>query len=605
MLELLRSRLTDLEARQRAAGGVAEAGFWERSAGRMPSPSSQQSPPTAGSAFTAGGEQAESAPRPVRAERPALTEPRERSEAGRPPKGGGRFARAGATARPVAPVSRPMAPPSGPWSDLAPEDIESLDLDNLPWLDEAAYEEMIDDPAWIESVSRRAEVRAGHDAGVGSQRAAVDAITLDAMAGLGLTTHGAADLVVAADRVAQQRRTHEVTLVTIVSELVSRGVETPEGLSRTDWLRSHDPSLTAGQARAFVTVGTALTVARWARLRLLVATQQVTVGNAAQIIDFDTRARPVADTDDLETALGDLTAQAPQLRPEELARLVRHHTEQIRPPRDEDRLDRGRREARGLWLSQPNPAGMVGMRGTLDPEAAAILKAAIDALSAPAPVTDEHGGIITHDDRTSARRRMDALLAIVQRGVASADGVPTTDRAKVVVLIDYDTLVDDFHESGSGSSSRWGSGSRMSSGSGSGSGQSTVSRMSTGSRMSRGSGQGSGTTLTGDVLSPGAVRRMACDAEIIPVVLGGDSEPLDVGRSRRLFTRSQRLALIARDKGCSYPGCTTPATWCDAHHVIHWCQGGRTGVANGACCARGTTPRSTTETSPPSSPRPA
>ncbi|WP_374970393.1 DUF222 domain-containing protein [Terrabacter sp. BE26] len=309
----------------------------------------------------------------------------------------------------MAPATRPQALCSGPWADLAPEDLESLDLDHVRWLDEAAFEEMVEDPAWIESVSRRAEARAGHDAGVGSHCAAVDAVTMEAMAGFGLSAHAEADLTAAAERVAAQRRTHEVTLVTIVAELVSRGIKAPEGLSRTDWLRRHDPSLTAGQAKALATVGTALTDARWARLRLLVATQQVTVGNAAQIIDFHTRTAPVADPDDLTTALGDLTDQAPRLRPEELARLARHHTEQIRPPRDEpddeDRLDHQRRAARGLWFTQPTPTGMVGMRGVLDPEAAAILKAAIDPLAAPTPVTDEHGRTTTPDDRTPARCR--------------------------------------------------------------------------------------------------------------------------------------------------------------------------------------------------------
>ena len=66
--------------------------------------------------------------------------------------------------------------------------------------------------------------------------------------------------------------------------------------------------------------------------------------------------------------------------------------------------------------------------------------------------------------------------------------------------------------------------------------------------------RGTGISLSGDVLSPGVVRRMACDAQIIPMVLGGDSKPLDVGRRKRLFTRSQRLALGVRDKGCSLGG---------------------------------------------------
>ena len=123
---------------------------------------------------------------------------------------------------------------------------------------------------------------------------------------------------------------------------------------------------------------------------------------------------------------------------------MRHHTEQIKPPRDEDALDRGRREARGLWFTQPNATGMVGLRGVLDPEGAAILKSAIDPLSIPRPERDQHGHTVKADDRTPARRRMEALLAMVQRGVASADGVPTTDKAKVVVLIDLDTLLTDL-----------------------------------------------------------------------------------------------------------------------------------------------------------------
>ena len=88
---------------------------------------------------------------------------------------------------------------------------------------------------------------------------------------------------------------------------------------------------------------------------------------------------------------------------------------------------------------------MVGLRGVLDPEGAAILKSAIDPLSIPCPEKDEQGRTVTPDDRTPARRRMDALLAIVQRGVASADGVPTTDKAKVVVLIDLDDLLADLN----------------------------------------------------------------------------------------------------------------------------------------------------------------
>ena len=500
MLELLRSRLVDLETRQRAVGGTVDSAFWKRDGEGMPSSSSAGSPASS-------------------------TRP------GRTPQAGGKTPR-------VAPVARPRPEPRGPWAGTPAGDLEPGDLD-LPPLDRAGYEAMINDPAWIEETAALAEAHAEARAQRVSDDCGVDQMVAPrASAGLSLTRHHETDVLTVAEQVARGRMTHDVTLVTLVSELVARGTELPGGLTLIDWLRTLDPALTGGQARAFVTVATALTQPRWAQLRLLVATQQVTIANAAQVIDFDTRTRPVADPDDLSTALTDLTDQAPTLRPEELARLARHHTEQVRPPKDEDHLDRGRREARGLWFDPPTATGMVGLRGLLDPEGAAIIKAAIDPLSAPAPTTDEHGRTVEADDRSPARRRLEALLTVVQRGVAAADGVPTTDKAKVVVLIDLDTLTSDV--------------------------------------------PGSGTTLTGEVLSPGAVRRMACDAQIVPAVLGASSEPLDLGRTRRLFTRGQRLALTLRDRGCTYPGCTVPATWCDAHHLTHWARGGPTTLTNAA-----------------------
>jgi hypothetical protein len=80
-----------------------------------------------------------------------------------------------------------------------------------------------------------------------------------------------------------------------------------------------------------------------------------------------------------------------------------------------------------------------------------------------------------------------------------------------------------------------------------------------------------------------AVRRLACTAEIIPVVLGGKSEVLDLGRSRRLYTRGQRKAMAVRDQHCRAEGCTVPAAWCEAHHANQpWSKGGRTDLADGA-----------------------
>ena len=69
-------------------------------------------------------------------------------------------------------------------------------------------------------------------------------------------------------------------------------------------------------------------------------------------------------------------------------------------------------------------------------------------------------------------------------------------------------------------------------------------------------------------ITASALRRAAADAEIIPAVLGGDSEILDWGRSRRLFTPAQRLALVEREGGCSW--CNAPPSWCEAHHIRWW-----------------------------------
>ncbi|WP_081710151.1 HNH endonuclease signature motif containing protein [Arthrobacter sp. 35W] len=77
-----------------------------------------------------------------------------------------------------------------------------------------------------------------------------------------------------------------------------------------------------------------------------------------------------------------------------------------------------------------------------------------------------------------------------------------------------------------------------------------------------------------------AVRRAACDAGVIPAVLGADGEVLDVGRSQRLVTPAIRRALVIRDKGCAFPGCDRPVQWTDAHHIIAWSEGGETSVQN-------------------------
>ena len=80
-------------------------------------------------------------------------------------------------------------------------------------------------------------------------------------------------------------------------------------------------------------------------------------------------------------------------------------------------------------------------------------------------------------------------------------------------------------------------------------------------------GLAAATMDTGTRLSPGEARRMACEAGLIPAVLGGRSEVLDHGRTRRLFSKPQRVAMAIRQSRCAAEGCDRPTARCDAHHL--------------------------------------
>jgi hypothetical protein len=85
---------------------------------------------------------------------------------------------------------------------------------------------------------------------------------------------------------------------------------------------------------------------------------------------------------------------------------------------------------------------------------------------------------------------------------------------------------------------------------------------------------------TGETISSGEARRLACTAGITPAVLGGRSEVLDLGRLKRLFSESQRVALGLRFKACAADGCERPFAWCELHHRRPWSQLGRTDLAD-------------------------
>ncbi|MGE0844562.1 DUF222 domain-containing protein, partial [Pseudonocardia sp.] len=82
----------------------------------------------------------------------------------------------------------------------------------------------------------------------------------------------------------------------------------------------------------------------------------------------------------------------------------------------------------------------------------------------------------------------------------------------------------------------------------------------------------------GGTLTPEGLRMLACDARVVPVVLGGAGQPLDVGRATRVVPDGLRRAVAARDRGCAR--CGRPPSWCEIHHLTPWEHGGTTAIDN-------------------------
>jgi hypothetical protein len=87
---------------------------------------------------------------------------------------------------------------------------------------------------------------------------------------------------------------------------------------------------------------------------------------------------------------------------------------------------------------------------------------------------------------------------------------------------------------------------------------------------------------SGASLSNEEVRRLLCEASVMPMVMSGRSVPLDLGTASRLFTKAQAIALSAMHDSCAAEGCDRPFAWCELHHRRAWADGGLTDLANAA-----------------------
>ncbi len=201
-----------------------------------------------------------------------------------------------------------------------------------------------------------------------------------------------------------------------------------------------------------------------------------------------------------------------------------------------------RRGARYLNIFESQQTGMVTVDGRLDAESAAPLRAAIDAMvadflrrkrDAEAQPGTMPGGI---DDRNVPQVRADALADLARHCLScDTDDLPLTSTT-VVVRVGLEEL-----------------------------------------RSGVGLGEIDGCDQP---MSITAIRRMAADAGVIPYVMGGEGDVLEYARTRRLFSRGQRRAMVERDGGCS--ACHAPPSYAQGHHIAWWDRdGGTTDLKNG------------------------
>jgi hypothetical protein len=201
-----------------------------------------------------------------------------------------------------------------------------------------------------------------------------------------------------------------------------------------------------------------------------------------------------------------------------------------------DRAERlWKRRSAACWDDED---GMVQGRQSLAGDAGSLFKAAFDEF-----VNREFAARDPHDTRTHTQKRADAVTELARHALASlrGDKPSAAERATVRVVVRYEDLVDDLVRDWAGEDER------------------------------------TGLSLSGDT-----IRRLCCDADIVRVVVTGDSQVIDVGRKTRTIPTPTRRAVEARDGGCTFPGCHC-RDGIQVHHLRHWAKLGRTDLANLAC----------------------
>lgn len=295
--------------------------------------------------------------------------------------------------------------------------------------------------------------------------------------------------------------------------------------------------------RARATVKLAADLSRFPLIRQAVCNGRATLDQASAICRSLRELPPAIEEDVLRRAQQDLIGYAQDFDAAGLRRLGNHLVEVIAPDVVEDRLGRQlsrqeRRAQRDRYLNWKYTGdGSIDFHGRLPVAQGETVTATIEAYAKAARGLDrslDPEAEIT----TGSQRRADALAAIID-DIQSRQCAPSIggDRPRAVITIQYEELIAGI--------------------------------------------RGAQLVGSGEDVSPGTARRMACDADVLPAVLGGPSTVLDLGRTVRLFTGQVRQALILRDGGCAFPGCDAPPARCEGHHLTPWWAGGKTRLDNG------------------------
>lgn len=239
-----------------------------------------------------------------------------------------------------------------------------------------------------------------------------------------------------------------------------------------------------------------------------------------------------------EEVLGDV---ATYLDPKDLRIAVRHWEQQVAYPDVATEVAAMRRRRR-LSVNQTLD-GMWAVSGELDPESGHVVSTAIRAMSNPANLDPDDG-------RTHPQRSADAVVDMCRFALDHDPDISASGghRPHITVEVPWHILTSGRDDDRT-LDSIGGSGRRF-------------------------------PEVDGEPVSRKTIRRLSCDAGIVRMVTGPDSEVLDVGRSTRTIPSATRRALERRDGGCAWAGCDADVSWCDAHHRIHWADGGPTDLDN-------------------------